>query len=41
MPQFVGKIDNVSQPIGRDAMFSCNVKNLGYYKVRRKTTIGF
>ena len=32
-PKFVGIIPNQSVVIGRDATFTCNVKNLGPYKV--------
>ena len=32
-PDFVGIIPNQSVAIGRDATFTCNVKNLGPYKV--------
>jgi hypothetical protein len=33
-PEFVSLLKNVTIPIGRDAMFSCNVKNLGLFRVR-------
>ena len=32
-PEFVGTIPNQSVAIGRDAVFTCNVKSLGPYKV--------
>ena len=32
-PEFVGIIPNQSVAIGRDAIFTCNVRNLGPYKV--------
>ena len=35
LPQFVGDLTNLTVAIGREAVFSCNVKNLGNYKVRR------
>ena len=37
LPEFTGRIPNNSAPIGRDVTFTCNVKNLGHYKVRQIT----
>ncbi len=34
IPEFVGAVENVTVPVGRDAIFTCNVKNLGRFKVR-------
>jgi len=33
LPQFVGRLKNSSVPVGRDAVFSCNVRGLGKYRV--------
>jgi len=35
IPEFVGAVENVTVPVGRDAIFTCNVKNLGRFKVRK------
>ena len=32
-PEFVGEVENVTVPVGRDAIFTCNVKNLGRFRV--------
>ena len=34
-PEFVGLVENVTVPVGRDAIFTCNVKNLGRFRVGR------
>ena len=39
LPQFVGDLTNLTVAIGREAVFSCNVKNLGNYKVRRRKVL--
>ena len=33
LPQFVGDLTNLTAAIGREAVFSCNIKNLRNYKV--------
>ena len=33
LPQFWGDLSNVTVPVGREASFTCNIKNLGNYKV--------
>ena len=33
-PKFAKDTDNVTVPIGRDAMLSCAINNLGNFKVR-------
>ena len=33
LPQFWGDLSNVTVAIGREASFTCNIKNLGNYKV--------
>ena len=37
LPEFTNRISNISVPIGRDAVFTCNVKNLGNFKVNNTT----
>ncbi|XP_055294810.1 lachesin [Sitodiplosis mosellana] len=32
-PEFIGSISNVTYPVGREAVLTCSVKNLGKYKV--------
>lgn len=32
-PEFLGSISNVTYPVGREAVLTCSVKNLGKYKV--------
>lgn len=32
-PQFAGPIENVTVPLGREAVLSCTVTQLGHYKV--------
>jgi hypothetical protein len=34
----VGVVDNITVAVGRDAIFTCNVKNLGRYRVTRIIT---
>jgi hypothetical protein len=34
-PEFMGLVENVTVPVGRDAIFTCNVKNLGRFRVGR------
>ena len=36
LPQFVGRLKNSSVPVGRDAVFRCNVRGLGKYRVSKK-----
>ena len=33
MPKFIGHLQNVTVPDGRDATFTCSVTNLGGHKV--------
>lgn len=35
-PEFEGTIMNVTYPIGREAVLTCSVRNLGRYKVKTK-----
>ena len=34
MPKFIGNLQNVTVPEGRDATFTCSVTNLGGHKVQ-------
>lgn len=34
LPKFVEPLQNVTIPIGREAVFSCSIENLQTYKVR-------
>lgn len=34
-PDFAEPIGNVTVPVGREAVLSCTVSNLGQYKVRK------
>ena len=36
MPKFIGHLQNVTVPEGRDATFTCSVTNLGGHKVPLK-----
>lgn len=40
-PEITSKIPNVSVAVGRDALFTCHVKNLGDFKVRISTFSSF
>ena len=33
MPRFVGPVTNVTVPVGREAIITCTVENLGSFKV--------
>ena len=33
LPSFTNTLTNVSVPIERDVTFTCNVKNIGHYRV--------
>ena len=34
LPEFTNVLQNISVPIERDVTFTCNVKNIGKYKVK-------
>lgn len=35
-PDFLGPIENVTVPLGREAVLTCSVSDIGDYKVRAK-----
>ena len=39
MPGFTTEIQNISAPLERDVTFTCNVKNIGQYKVGSSTVV--
>jgi len=39
IPRFVGPVDNVTVPVGREAILACKVDSLGSYKVSQNETL--
>ena len=38
LPSFTNALKNISVPIERDVTFTCNVKNIGHYRVGPHTS---